>query len=48
MSNKISKPNILFLIVVFFIVGCGGGGGGIAPGQLATKAIEARELQILI
>jgi len=44
MSNKISKPNILFLIVVFFIVGCGGGGGGIAPGQLATKAIEAREL----
>ena len=47
MSKKISKPSILFLIVVFFIVGCGGG-GAIAPGQLATKAIEARELQILI
>ena len=29
---------------MFFIVGCGGGGGGIAPGQLATKSIEAREL----
>ena len=46
MLNKTLKPKILFLIiVVLFITGCGGGGAVVAPGQLATKSIEAREIE---
>ena len=46
MLNKTLKLKILFfIIVVLFMTGCGGGGAVVAPGQLATKSIEAREIE---
>ena len=44
MLNKTRKPKILSLIIVLFMIGCGGG-RAISPSQLATKSIEAREIE---
>ena len=41
-KTKILKS---YLILIVFIIGGCGGAGGIAPGQLATKSIETRQIE---
>ena len=42
--SKTSRSNFLFLVILFVGFGCATG-GGVGPGQLATKAIETREIE---